>query len=120
MATAPQAAPGNNDNNKAAATATTDAQADASANARTETEKESDSFLDRETAGQVFDENDSGQEMADQMDDSMRSEMQAPTGSAPASSENVPDELSRPSEANFTLPEMQHQGKTLTTDGDEE
>lgn len=120
MATAPQAAPGNNDNNKAAATATTDAQADASANARTETEKESDSFLDRETAGQVFDENDSGQQMADQMDDSMRSEMQAPTGSAPASSENVPDELSRPSEANFTLPEMQHQGKTLTTDGDEE
>ena len=120
MATAPQAAPGNNDNNKAAATATTDALADASNNARTETEKESDSFLDRETAGQVFDENDSGQQMADQMDDSMRSEMQAPTGSAPASSENVPDQLSHPSEANFTLPETQHQGKTLTADGDEE
>jgi len=120
MATAPQAAPGNNDDNKAAATATTDALADASNNARTETEKESDSFLDRETAGQVFDENDSGQQMADQMDDSMRSEMQAPTGSAPASSENVPDQLSHPSEANFTLPETQRQGKTLTADGDEE
>lgn len=119
MATAPQPAPGNNDNNKAAATATTDAQADASNNARTATEKESDSFLDRETAGQVFDENNSGQQMADQMDDSMRSEMQAPTGSAPASAENVPDELMRPSEATFTLPEMQHQGKTLTADGDE-
>ncbi|GAA4496513.1 hypothetical protein GCM10023172_09970 [Hymenobacter ginsengisoli] len=119
MATAPQAAPGNNDTDKAAATATTDALADASNNARTETEKESDSFLDRETAGQVFDENDSGQQMADQMDDSMRSEMQAPTGSAPPSAENVPDELVRPSEANFTLPETQHQGKTLTADGDE-
>lgn len=120
MATAPEAAPGNNDNNKAAATATTDAQADASANARTETEKESDSFLDRETAGQVFDENTSGQDMADMMDDSMRSDMQAPTGSAPASSENLPDELVRPSQANFTLPETQHQGKTLTADGDDE
>lgn len=119
MATAPKAAPGNNEDGKAAATATTDAQADASDNARTATEKESDSFLDRETAGQVFDDN-SGQQMADMMDDSLRSDMQAPTGSAPASSENVPDELSHPSEANFTLPEMQHQGKTLTAEGDEE
>jgi hypothetical protein len=119
MASIPQSAPGNNLNGKAAATATTDAQADASDNARTATEKESDSFLDRETAGQVFDDN-SGQQMADMMDDSLRSDMQAPTGSAPASSENVPDELSHPSEANFTLPEMQHQGKTLTTESDPE
>lgn len=118
MASIPQTAPGNNLNGKAAATATTDSQADASDNARTETEKESDSFLDRETAGQVFDDN-SGQQMADMMDDSMRSDMQAPVGSAPASSENVPDQLSHPSEANFTLPETQHQGKTLTADGDE-
>ena len=117
MASIPQAAPGNNLNGKAA-TATTDSQADNSANARTETEKESDSFLDRETAGQVFDDN-SGQQMADMMDDSLRSDMQAPMGSSPASSENVPDELSHPSEANFTLPETQHQGKTLTADGDE-
>jgi len=57
MASIPQSAPGNNLNGKAAATATTDAQADASDNARTETEKESDSFLERETAGQVFDDN---------------------------------------------------------------
>jgi hypothetical protein len=119
MASIPQSAPGNNLNGKAAATATTDAQADASDNARTATEKESDSFLDRETAGQVFDDN-SGQQMADMMDDSLRSDMQAPTGSAPASSENVPDELSHPSEANFTLPEMQHQGKTLTAESDPE
>lgn len=119
MASIPQSAPGNNLNGKAAATATTDAQADNSNNARTETEKESDSFLDRETAGQVFDEN-SGQQMADMMDDSLRSDMQAPTGSAPASDENVPDELVRPSEAGFTLPEMQHQGKTLTADGDDD
>ncbi|MVN74895.1 hypothetical protein GO988_00995 [Hymenobacter sp. HMF4947] len=119
MASIPQTAPGNNLNGKAAATATTDSQADASNNARTETEKESDSFLDRETAGQVFDDN-SGQQMADMMDDSMRSDMQAPTGSAPASDENLPDELVRPSEANFTLPEMQHQGKTLSTEGDAE
>jgi len=119
MASIPQSAPGNNLNGKAAATATTDAQADALDNARTATEKESDSFLDRETAGQVFDDN-SGQQMADMMDDSLRSDMQAPTGSAPASSENVPDELSHPSEANFTLPEMQHQGKTLTAESDPE
>ena len=58
--------------------------------------------------------------MADMIDESMRSDMQAPTGSAPSSSENVPDELARPSEANFTLPEMQHQGKTLTAESDEE
>jgi len=103
MASIPQSAPGNNLNGKAAATATTDSQADASDNARTATEKESDNFLDRETAGQVFDDN-SGQQMADMMDDSLRSDSQAPTGSAPASSENVPDELSHPSEANFTLP----------------
>ena len=119
MASIPQTAPGNNLNGKAAATATTDLQADASNNARTETEKESDSFLDRETAGQVFDDN-SGQQMADMMDDSMRSDMQAPVGSAPASSENVPDELTHPSEAGYTLPETQHQGKTLTAEGDDE
>ncbi len=119
MATAPQAAPGNNSDGKAAATATTDSLADNSSNAHTATEKESDDFLNRETAGQVFDET-SGQQPADQMDDSRRAELQAPVGPAPASAENVPDELSHPSEANFTLPEMQHQGKTLTTESDAE
>ena len=119
MASIPQSAPGNNQNGKAAATATTDAQADASNNARTDTEKESDSFLDRETAGQVFDDN-SGQQMADQMDDSMRSDMQAPVGPSPASAENVPDELSHPRDANFTLPETQHQGKNLTAESEDD
>ena len=112
MASIPQSAPSNDLNGKPA----TD---DNKNTARTATEKESDSFLDRETAGQVFDDN-SGQQMADMMDDSMRSDMQAPMGGSPASSENVPDELSHPSEASFTLPEMQHQGKTLTAEGDEE
>ena len=107
MATAPQAAPGNNDDNKAAATATTDALADASNNARTETEKESDSFLDRETYGQVTDDNNaSGQRMADMMDDSLRSDEQPPVGSAPDSDLNLPDQLIHPRDANFTLPEM--------------
>jgi len=112
MASIPQTAPGNDLNGKPQ----TD---DNATTARTATEKESDSFLDRETAGQVFDDN-SGQQMADMMDDSMRSDMQAPMGDAPDSAENVPTELSHPSEANFTLPEMQHQGKTLTTEGDGE
>lgn len=111
MASIPQTAPGNDLNG----TPKTD---DNKNTARTETEKESDSFLDRETAGQVFDDN-SGQQMADMMDDSMRSDMQAPMGSSPSSAENVPDELSHPSEANYTLPETQHQGKTLTADTDE-
>ena len=115
MASIPQVAPGNDLNGKAAAQPKNEDSKDA----RTATEKESDSFLNRETAGQVFDEN-SGQQMADMMDDSMRSDMQAPVGPAPASAENVPDELSSPSEASFTLPEMQHQGKTLTAEGDAE
>jgi len=119
MATAPQAAPGNNSDGKAAATATTDSLADNSNNAHTATEKDSDDFLNCETAGQVFDET-SGQQLADQMDDSRRAELQAPIGRAPASAENVPEELSNPSEASFTLPEMQHQGKTLTAEGDAE
>ncbi|MGI4741583.1 MAG: hypothetical protein ACRYG7_40970 [Janthinobacterium lividum] len=114
MASIPQTAPGNDLNGKA-----TDAKTNASDNARTATEKESDSFLDRETAGQVFDDN-SGQQMADMMDDSLRSDSQAPMGASPASAENVPNELSNPSEANFTLPEMQHQGKNLTAEGDAE
>ena len=115
MASIPQVAPGNDLNGKAAAQPKNEDSKDT----LTATEKESDSFLNRETAGQVFDDN-SGQQMADMMDDSMRSDMQAPMGSAPASAENVPDELSTPSEANFTLPETQHQGKTLTAEGDPE
>ncbi|RZJ90092.1 MAG: hypothetical protein EOO60_09325 [Hymenobacter sp.] len=115
MASIPQVAPGNDLNGKNAAQPKNEDTKDA----RTATEKESDSFLNRETAGQVFDEN-SGQQMADMMDDSMRSDMQAPMGSAPASDENIPDQLSNPSEANFTLPETQHQGKTLTAEGEDD
>jgi len=125
MATSPQPAPGNNgdnvpvDDKRAAATLTVDVQADDS-NARTATEKESDDFLNTQTNGQTYDENDSGQQMADQMDDSRRSEYQSPVGSAPASDQNVPDQLVRPSEAGYTLPEMQHQGKRLTAEGDDD
>jgi len=117
MASIPQTAPGNDLNDKAGAPS--DAPANAKPDAQTETEKESDSFLDRETAGQVFDDN-SGQRMADMMDDSLRSDTQAPVGSAPDSDLNLPDELTHARDANFTLPEMQHQGKNLTAESDPE
>lgn len=125
MATSPQPAPGNNgdnvpaDDKRAAATLTVDVQADDS-NARTATEKESDDFLNTQTNGQTYDENESGQAGPDEMDDSLRSDYQAPVGSAPASDQNIPDQLSQPSEANFTLPEFQHQGRRLTTEGDDD
>jgi len=117
MAPIPQTPDTNNLNDKAGAPS--DGPTNAKPDSLTATEKESDSFLDRETAGQVFDDN-SGQQMADMMDDSMRSDMQAPMGDAPDSAENVPTELSHPSEANFTLPEMQHQGKTLTAEKEDD
>lgn len=119
MATSPQPAPGNNDNDHAAATLNTDSEAQDS-NATTATEKESDDFLNAQTNGQTYDENESGQAGPDEMDDSLRSDYQAPVGSAPASSENIPDQLIRPSEAGFTLPEFQHQGKRLTAEGDDD
>ena len=68
-------------------------------------------MLDAATYGQVLDNNNnSGQEMADQMDDSLRSdteEMRAANGPAPASDENLPKELTNPSDRAFTLPEEQ-------------
>ena len=68
-------------------------------------------MLDAATYGQVLDNNnESGQEMADQMDDSLRSdteEMRAAHGPAPASAENLPKELTNPSDRAFTLPEEQ-------------
>ena len=117
MASIPQTPATNDLNGKAGAPS--DAPANAKPNALTATEKESDSFLDRETAGQVFDDN-SGQQMADMMDDSLRSDTQAPDGASPASADNLPDELTHAHDANFTLPEMQHQGKNLTADSDPE
>lgn len=118
--TSPQpTAPDHNDD-RAAATASGASAADQTVTPQTATEKESDSFLDRETYGQTTDDNnESGQRMADLMDDSLRSDMQSPEGPAPASDENLPDELTHPRDANFTLPETQHQGKNLTAESDE-
>ena len=68
-------------------------------------------MLDAATHGQVLDDNNaSGQEKADEMDDSLRSdtaEMRAANGPAPASDENLPKELINPSDNAFTLPEEQ-------------
>ena len=56
-------------------------------------------LLDAATYGQVLDNNnESGQEMADQMDDSLRSdteEMRAANGPAPASAEHAADDSAR-------------------------
>lgn len=65
-------------------------------------------MLDAATHGQVLDDNNaSGQEKADEMDDSLRSDTQAMTnpGPAPASAENLPRELTNPSDTAYTLPE---------------
>ncbi|WP_460610526.1 hypothetical protein [Hymenobacter terrigena] len=68
-------------------------------------------MLDAATYGQQLDDNNaSGQEKADEMDDSLRSdtaEMRAANGPAPASDENLPKELTDPSDRAFTLPEEQ-------------
>ena len=67
-------------------------------------------MLDAATHGQVLDDNNaSGQEKADEMDDSLRSDTEARTkaGPAPASDENLPRELTDPSDRAFTLPEEQ-------------
>ena len=65
-------------------------------------------MLDAATHGQVLDDNNaSGQEKADEMDDSLRTDTQAMTspGPAPASAENLPRELTNPSDTAYTLPE---------------
>ncbi|MDO7851453.1 hypothetical protein [Hymenobacter convexus] len=67
-------------------------------------------MLNAETYGQQLDDNNaSGQEKADEMDDSLRSDTQEmnQTGPAPASDENLPRELTNPSDRAFTLPEEQ-------------
>jgi len=69
-------------------------------------------MLDAATHGQVLDNNNaSGQEKADEMDDSLRPDTQARNlaGPAPASDENLPRELTNPSDRAFTLPEEQEQ-----------
>ena len=68
-------------------------------------------MLDAATYGQQLDDNNaSGQEKSDEMDDSLRSfteEQGAKSGPAPASDENLPRELTNPSDVAFTLPEEQ-------------
>ena len=68
-------------------------------------------MLDAATHGQQLDDNNaSGQEKADEMDDSLRSdtqEMRAANVPAPASADNLPKELTDPSDRAFTLPEEQ-------------
>ena len=67
-------------------------------------------MLDAATHGQVLDDNNaSGQEKADEMDDSLRTDTQAmnQAGPVPASAENLPRELTDPSDRAFTLPEEQ-------------
>ena len=114
-------APDQNDDRAAATASGAASESTQNVTPLTETEKESDSFLDRETYGQVTDDNNtSGQRMADMMDDSLRSDEQPPVGSAPDSDLNLPDQLIHPRDANFTLPEMQHQGKNLTAESDPE
>ena len=67
-------------------------------------------MLDAATSGQVLDDNNaSGQEKGDEMDDSLRMDTEArtKTAPAPASADNLPRELTDPSDRAFTLPEEQ-------------
>ena len=67
-------------------------------------------MLDAATHGQVLDDNNaSGQEKSDEMDDSLKSDTEDmyANGPAPASSDNLPKELTDPSDRAFTLPEEQ-------------
>ena len=67
-------------------------------------------MLDATTHGQVLDDNNaSGQEKGDEMDDSLRMDTEArtKTAPAPASADNLPRELTDPSDRAFTLPEEQ-------------
>ena len=63
--------------------------------------------LERETYGQTLDPDRDGQQMPDLMDDSMRSDMPPAAGPAPASDENLPRQLTDPSDRAFTLPAEQ-------------
>lgn len=68
-------------------------------------------MLEAATHGQVLDDNNaSGQEKADELDDSLRADNQARTLTvpAPASADNLPRALTDPSDRAFTLPEEQH------------
>jgi hypothetical protein len=68
-------------------------------------------MLEAETYGQVTDDNKpgGGQTQADMEDDSLRMDREAmnATGPARASDENLPRELTNPSDRSYTLPEEQ-------------
>ena len=76
----------------------------------TPSEQASADRLDAATHGQVLDNNNlSGQEKADEMDDSLKTFTQETTmeGPVPASADNLPRELTNPSDTAYTLPEEQ-------------
>ncbi|GAA4357160.1 hypothetical protein GCM10023185_21680 [Hymenobacter saemangeumensis] len=58
--------------------------------------------------GQTLDPERDGQRDEDQQDDSMHPEIPS-VGPARASDENLPRELTKPSDNNFTLPEMREE-----------
>jgi hypothetical protein len=68
-------------------------------------------MLEAETYGQIVDDNkpSGGQTQADMEDDSLRMDREARTSTGPAraSDENLPRELTDPSDRAFTLPEEQ-------------
>ena len=86
---------------------TNTAETNAADNTGNTDEGTSGAMLDRATYGQTLDPENDGQQLADQMDDSMRSDMQPAAGPAPASDENLPRQLTDPSDRAFTLPEEQ-------------
>ena len=77
----------------------------AETNAADRDEGTSSAMLNRATYGQTLDPENDGQQQADQMDDSMRSDMPPAAGPAPASDENIPRQLTDPSDRASTLPE---------------
>lgn len=66
-------------------------------------------MLNAATHGQTLDPENDGQQDADQMDDSLRMDTEALNNNspAPASDENLPRELTNPSDTSYTLPELQ-------------
>jgi hypothetical protein len=64
-------------------------------------------MLDDATHGQTLDPENDGQQYADLQDDSLRMDSEALKASGPAraTDENLPRELTKPSDVAFTLPE---------------
>jgi|GEM_PF-2250447 len=85
-----------------------DPQPENPAEPNNEVDGASTQMLNNATYGQTLDPERDGQRDEDQQDDSMRSEMPS-VGPARASDENLPRELTNPSDNNFTLPEMREE-----------